>query len=264
MGISQENKHLNDAYDEYLGVQDSGTLSRADAAFRQFDAKYRETYDWYYANVSGKTDVSLTVAKEALARASETLVLEREALHALKSVLEKTVESSFLNAAGLADFKQKTDAILSNLESSLLSAGGGGVDGIRTAVSSFEKNRALQLSSLSDAVKLAETALTIAKSGKTVSTSDDKRNLDALEIAVKVKEDSVAIAEENYKKALAGAEMAQREMEARVRETEAQASEARAKKREAETGLALSGERAGYSEIRAPFSGIVTEKYADV
>ena len=81
---------------------------------------------------------------------------------------------------------------------------------------------------------------------------------------MKVKEDSLAIAEENHKKALAGAEMEQREMEAKIRETEAQASEARAKKREAETGTALSMERAGYSEIRSPFSGIVTEKYADV
>ena len=160
---------MNDAYDEYLGVQDSSTLSRADSAFRQFDAKYRETYDWYYANVAGKTDVPLPVAKEALTRASETLVLEREALHGLKSVLEKTVESSFLNAAGLSDLKRQTDALLSNLESSLLSSGGGGVDGIRSSVSAFEKNRSLQLSSLSDAVKLAQTSLTIAKSGKSVS-----------------------------------------------------------------------------------------------
>lgn len=104
----------------------------------------------------------------------------------------------------------------------------------------------------------------LAKSGKNVSASDDKRSLDALEIAVKVKEDGVSIAEENYKKAVAGAEMAQREMEAKIKETDAQASEARAKKREAETGLELSSERAGYSEIRAPFSGIVTEKYQDV
>ena len=53
-------------------------------------------------------------------------------------------------------------------------------------------------------------------------------------------------------------------MDAKVKESEAQASEARAKKREAEMGLALSSERAGYSEIRAPFAGVVTEKYADV
>lgn len=204
------------------------------------------------------------MAKEALKRASETLVMERESLHALKSVLEKTVESSYLDAAGLAGLEQKTDALLANLESSMLSPNGGGIEGIRTSLASFEKNRALQLASLADAVKLAETSLDLAKSGKTVSSSDDKRNLDALEIAVKVKEDGVSIAEENYKKALAGAEMAQREMEAKVKETEAQASEARAKKREAETGLALSGERAGYSEIRAPFAGVVTEKYQDV
>ncbi len=124
LGISPENKNLNDAYDEYLGVQDSSTLTRADSAFRQFDAKYRETYDWYYANVSGKTDVSLTVAKEALSRASQTLVMERESLHALKSVLEKTVESSYLDALGLAGLEQKTDALLSNLESSMLSSNG--------------------------------------------------------------------------------------------------------------------------------------------
>ena len=204
------------------------------------------------------------MAKEALKRASETLVMERESLHALKSVLEKTVESSYLDAAGLAGLEQKTDGLLANLESSMLSSNGGGIEGIRTSLASFEKNRALQLASLADAVKLAETSFDLAKSGKTVSGSDDKRNLDALEIAVKVKEDGVSIAEENYKKALAGAEMAQREMEAKVKETDAQASEARAKKREAETGLALSGERAGYSEIRAPFSGVVTEKYADV
>lgn len=84
-------------------------------------------------------------------------------------MLEKTVESSFLNAAGLSDLKRQTDALLSNLESSLLSSGGGGVDGIRSSVSAFEKNRSLQLSSLSDAVKLAQTSLTIAKSGKSVS-----------------------------------------------------------------------------------------------
>lgn len=58
--------------------------------------------------------------------------------------------------------------------------------------------------------------------------------------------------------------MAQREMQAKIKETEAMASETRAKKREAETGLALSSERAGYSDIRAPFAGIITEKYADV
>lgn len=208
--------------------------------------------------------MSATVAKEALARASETLVLERESLHSLKGVLEKTVESSYLDAAGLTELERKTDILLSNLESSMLASNGGGIEGVKTALASFEKNRALQLASLADAVKLAETSLDLAKSGKTVSSGDDRRNLDALEIAVKVKEDGVAIAEENYKKALAGAEMAQREMEAKIKETDAQASEARAKKREAETGLALSGERAGYSEIRAPFAGVVTEKYQDV
>lgn len=239
-------------------------MARADTAFRTFNGSYEETYAWYYANVAGKTDVPFDVAKEALVRASKTLVLEREALHALKSVLEKTVESTYLDASAIAGYEQKTDSLLSNLESSILSPNGGGVDGIRTSLTSFEKNRALQLASLADGVKLAETSLELAKSGKNVSGSDDKRNLDALEIAVKVKEDGVSIAEQNYRKALAGAEMAQREMEAKVKETDAQASEARAKRREAETGLALSDERAGYSEIRAPFSGVVTEKYQDV
>ncbi|MDQ1344041.1 MAG: Efflux transporter, family, subunit, partial [Patescibacteria group bacterium] len=131
---------------------------------------------------------------------------------------------------------------------------------MRTAIASFEKNRELQLSSLRDAVRLAETSLELAKSGKTVSGSDDKRNIDALEIAVKVKEDAVLVAEENLRKAVAGGEMAQKEMVAKISETEAQSGEARAKRREAETGFALSNERANYSEIRAPFSGIVTER----
>lgn len=264
IGVTEENRHKNDAFENYLGAKDSSTMSRADTAFRAFNGSYEETYAWYYANVAGKTDVSFDVAKEALSRASKTLVLEREALHALKSVLEKTVESTYLDVSAISTYEQKTDSLLSNLESSILSPNGGGVDGVKSAIASFEKNRELQLSSLRDAVKLAETSLELAKSGKTVSGSDDKRNLDALEIAVRVKEDGVAIAEQNYQKALAGAEAAQREMDAKVKESEAQASEARAKKREVETGLALSSERAGYSEIRAPFSGIVTEKYADV
>lgn len=264
LGITNENQHLNDAYDEYLGVKDSATLPRADSAFRKFDAKYRETYQWYYANIAGKNDVALSLAKEALSRASETLALEREALHALKSVLEKTVESTALPRSGIDGLSQKTDAFLSNLESSLLSGGGGGIDGTNRAIAAFEKNRELQLSTLSDSIKLAKTALEIAKSGKTVASGDEKRNVDALEIAVRVKQDALAAAWENFRKASAAAEMAKREMEAKIKETEAQASEARVKRREAETGLALSGERAGYSEIRAPFSGIITEKYSEI
>ncbi len=264
LGITDENRHLNDAYDEYLGVKDSATLPKADSAFRKFDAEYRETYQWYYANVAGKNDVGLPLAKEALAHASETLVLQREALHALKGVLEKTVESTALPREGIDALSQKTDAFLQNLETSLLSSGGGGIDGTGRAIAAFERNRELQLSTLSDSVKLAKTALEIAKSGKAVTSGDEKRNVDALEIAVRVKREGLAAAEENLLKASAAAEMAKREMEAKIKETEAQASEARVKRREAETGLALSGERAGYSEIRAPFSGVITEKYAEI
>lgn len=263
LGISDANRYKNDAFEAYLGAKNASTLSRADNAYRTFDAKYSKTYDWYYANVSGKSDVALSVAKEALERAEATLVLEREALHALKSVLENTVESSSLDATGIAKYKQETDAILANLESSMLTSAGGGITGSSKAIATFEKDRELRLSSLSDAVALAKTALELAKSGKSVAAGDEKRNLDALEIAVRVKEDAVKVADESYAKAVAAADMAQREMNAKVRETDAQAAEARAKKREADTGLALSSEREGYSEIRAPFSGTVTEKYLD-
>ncbi|MDQ1344040.1 MAG: Biotin lipoyl 2 protein [Patescibacteria group bacterium] len=122
LGVTEENRHKNDAYENYLGAKDSATMARADTAFRTFNGKYENTYAWYYANVALKTDVSFEVAKEALVRASETLVSEREALHALKSVLEKTVESSSLDAAAIAGYEQKTDSLLSGLEASVLSA----------------------------------------------------------------------------------------------------------------------------------------------
>ncbi len=264
LGITDENRHRNDAYDEYLGVKDSASLPIADSAFRKFDAKYRETHDWHYANVAGKNDIPLSLAQEALSRASQTLILERESLHALKSVLEKTVESSALPGSEIDRLSQKTDAFLSNLESSLLTSAGGGIDGTSRTIAAFEKNRELQLVTLSESVRLAETALEIAKSGKTVASGEEKRNVDALEIAVRVKEEALAGAEEDFRKAAAASEMAKREMETKIKEAEAKESEARAKRREAETGLALSEERVGYSEIRAPFSGIITEKYAEI
>lgn len=257
LGVTESNRHKNDAYDTYLGAKDAASVGRAETAFRAFEAKYSETYGWYYANVAEKTSVPTATVKEGLLRATETLRLEREALHGVKEVLEKTVASSpVLPESELNAMKAKADAVLSGLEASILSPNSGGTEGSTKALEAFDRERELTVASLQDAVKIAESDLALAKTGGNLAESDRRKNLDALALAVEMKAREVELAEKEVSKIRDSVAVVAREGDSKV-------AEIRTKVSEASMAARLAGEAAASSELRAPYSGIVLERRFD-
>ncbi len=257
LGVTETNRHKNDAYETYLGAKNAATVDAAKSRFGTFDAKYSQTYDWYYANVSGKDAVSMETAKEGLARATETLRSEREALHALRNAFENTVaDVRALPQSDLDALKSKADGILSGIETSILSPNSGGTDGALRAIESFERDRELKVSSLEDSVKLAESGLELAKTGRILAGSDEKKNLDALSLAVEMKARELELAKKEAAKATESVGTLAREADAKVAEIETKISEGAMAGR-------LAVEAAASAELRAPYSGIVLERRFD-
>jgi biotin carboxyl carrier protein len=192
-----------------------------------------------------------------LDRAAETLKFEREALHAVKTVLENSVAASgVLPESLLSELKTKADATLSGLESAILSPDSGGVEGSTKAIASFEKDRTLKLSALADSVRLAETSLDLAKTGKSQTGTDEKRSLEALEIAVEMKRGELELAKKEAEKSVSGIAAAQVEGGAKTAETGAKVSEA-------VMARDLAQESAETALLRAPFAGVVLERFFD-
>lgn len=91
-------------------------------------------------------------------------------LHDVKNVLTKSVVSaSNFPQSNIDAYNARTDELLGNLEQIILSPTGGGVRGNMEALDAFYKTKNLKLSTLSDAVRLAEQDLTLAKTGKDIS-----------------------------------------------------------------------------------------------
>ncbi len=193
LGISDENRSKNDSFEGYLDIYTKGN---ADTAFRTFDAKYLEMYDWYYANVANRAEVAPVLTKEALDRAIPTLESLRESLHAIKSVLEKAQASTAFPQSSIDAYQQKTNEWLTNVEQSLANASGGGVRANRLAIDVFENTRILKVTGLHDAVRLAQKNLELLQSGKNIATNASKKDLDALSTEVIIKQQAVELSQQ--------------------------------------------------------------------
>lgn len=77
----------------------------------------------------------------------------------------------------------RIDESLASLEQSILSPSGGGVRGNREALDTFYKTKDLKLSGLSDAIRLAEQDLALAKTGKELSGDTSNQDVDGAKTA---------------------------------------------------------------------------------
>lgn len=261
LGISDEHRSKNDSFEAYLDIYAKG---KADTAFRSFDAKYLETYDWYYANVANRAEVNPTLTKEALDRAIPTLELLRESLHAIKTVLEKVQASTAFPQSSIDAYQQKTNEWLTNVEQSLANASGGGVRANRLAIDVFENTRILKVTGLTDAVRLAQKNLELLQSGKDIATNASKKDLDALAVEVTIKQQAVELSQKNLESITTARRTLIHESKSKLAELDAQIAQTDAQIAQARMQGNLAQNEVENQLIRAPFDGIVFAKSADV
>lgn len=256
LGVTSANRTKNDSYEVYLGAKNSATKTEAEASFQNFDTEYKSTYDWYYGNIIGKTDIPKETLNEGLTRSLATLEHLRDMLHAISTVLENSITSSTFPESDLSALKNKVTAFLSNLELTILDQNGNGIKGSIAAIEAFDSSYALKVQQLQDAVQLALEDLNFAKTGKDTSSSDVRKNLDTLAMSIQMKEDAlrmaqVAILEVEKSRSILGSER-----DSKLREIDSKLSETQMNKNMANNAI-----ESGI--IRAPFDGVVLTRALD-
>lgn len=270
LGLTDANRTKNDAFETYLSAKDSSLKPRIEASFWAFDTEYRTTYEWYYANVTGKSDVSSGTVRTGLERAQKTLELLRDSLHLTATMLDKSVPGVGFSEADLTAYKTQNSTFLQNLESVILSPNGGGVQGIRDGMENLETEFAVKFAALEEGVRIAETNLELAKKGQSVSEADRSKSVTALSIAAELKSKAVEIAQISVEQAEMQSTLVREEMRAKIAEIEASRGEVAAKSVETLVQKAQVQVQSDASKvaiesgvIRAPFDGVITRRAFD-
>jgi multidrug resistance efflux pump len=261
LGVTDENRNKNDAFENLF---DANAKTKAEKSFHDFDAKYQETYDWYYANVANRSTVEPTVAKEALTRAIPTLEALRETLHSMKNILETAIPGAAFPQSTIDAYQQKTNEYLTGIELALNTPTGGGLQGSSNAIEAFDRNRRLKISELNDSVALAEKNLSLADIGKDVSGNSFQNDLNGLKTELAIKKDNVKLAEKNVSQSQNAQTVLESERKAKLGEIDSQIAELGSKLAEAKMQAGLAGNSLENQSLRAPFDGVILKKYSDV
>ncbi len=261
LGVSDENRNKNDAF-EYLFNTNAKT--KAEKSYYDFDVKYRETYDWYFANIANNTIVDPAVTKEALTRAIPTMVSLREMLHDIKNILDTAIPASNFTQSTIDSYQLKTNEYLLNIEQVLNSPTGGGLQGNSNAIEAFERNRKLKLSELNDSVSLAEKNLSLANIGKDISNSSFQKDFNGLATELSIKRDTEKLAEKTVMQSQNSMSTLESERKAKLGEIDGQIAELKSRLAEAKMQAGLAGNTLENQSLRAPFDGVVLRKYSDV
>lgn len=257
LGVTDANRTKNDAYENYLGAKNTVSKSEAEKAFMSLNTEYEAMYIWYYANIVGKSDISKETLDEGLSRSLAILEHLRDMLHRVSAVLENSIASSSFPESDLSGLKNKTTTFLSNLELTMLDPSGNGVKGSISAIDAFDASYALKIQGIEDAIELATEDLNLAKTGKDTSSSDVRKNLDTLAMAIKMKEDSLRMAQVSVSDVEKSREILSSERKSKLAEIDSKLSEARLNK-----NLANNSIESGI--IRAPFDGVILARGFDV
>lgn len=110
---------------------------------------------------------------------------------------------------------------------------------------------------MDDAVKIATEDLNLAKTGKDISSSDVRKNLETLAMSIKMKEDALRLAEVAISDVEKNRKTLNSERDSKLREIDSKLSETRLSK-----NLANNTIESGI--IRAPFDGVMLTRSFDI
>lgn len=255
-GITPANSTKDDVFENHLGAHDSAMKTRTEELFHSFNNEYEAMYVWYYDNIVGKSDISRETLQEGLSRSLMILEHLRDMLHMVSTVLENSITSSTFSDNDLNGLKSRTTAFLSSLELTILDGNGNGVKGSIAAIEAFDSDYTLKIQQLQDAIELAVEDLNLAKTGKNISSSDVRKNLDTLAASIRMKEDALRIAQVSISEVEKNREVLVSERDSKLREVDTKLSETRMNK-----NLANNTIESGI--IRAPFDGVILTRAID-
>ncbi|MDD2916948.1 MAG: HlyD family efflux transporter periplasmic adaptor subunit, partial [Candidatus Gracilibacteria bacterium] len=271
LGITSANASKNDVYETYLGAKKPETVSLAVSSFWKFQTSYDQTYSLYQSSIVGKTSIPKETLMNMLSQSLLTLENLRQNLHDTKDVLDNSIDSSIFPADTIATMKNQISTLLSSLELAILTPAGGGVKGSMEAIDTTAKSSELTTKQLEDALRIATENVNLAKTGKSISSSDIFKNIENLKAQVSMKEDALKLALLNQDQSSKNIELTRQEKLSKLAETDARISEigsklreAGSKQAEAQMGADSATESMESGIIKAPFDGVVLEKYADV
>ncbi len=266
--VSEANKNKNDAYDVYLWAKKISTKNKAIDSFNTFSTSYAETYKLYSDKIVWKSEIDKETLLTVLNKALSTLENLRINLHDSKDMLDNSIVSYNFDNNSISSMQNQISSMLWDLELAILSPSWAWIKWSIEAIDSFDKNYDLKIKQLEDNVAISSEDLNLAKTWKSISSSDISKNLENLKTAINIKQDSLDIAKIWEEEASKNIELTKLEKISKLAEIDANLSQIKAKLSEVwskkaeiqmNANLAINSIESGI--IKAAFDWIVVDKY---
>lgn len=245
LGVSKEKEHLNDAYEMNLGSMSSSSKTTAQNTFRKVLTKKDAFKSLYDEKIEGK-ESSYEEYDKYLEIALDSLESTQSLLEELYTMLDASTSGSALSETQLESWKQQTMTLGQNTESAILSVSGGVKLGVKGVILSrdeiFTQNQA-EIASAEKALAQSNQALAQMKAG----TSQNKSSVQSQK----------TLAEQQVKQAESALASAKAQRDSVLKELNQQLGLVQGNTKLSQVSLAN-------TQLFAPFSGVVTEKFAEV
>ncbi|MDD5213091.1 MAG: efflux RND transporter periplasmic adaptor subunit [Candidatus Gracilibacteria bacterium] len=251
LGISSENRYLNDSYEVYLGAKDTSTKTKAETDYTAART--------YYNKLNSSNDDTLTQLDNLKTLADKTVTLYND----LVKVTDNSIVSSSFNDATLAAMKASIKAnqatvlgvraTVINLQSSQ--------DDLASTISSTKTSLETQKTSLNQAIVIAETSLqnTLSSTNtnldsisgnKTLLQNQLQSTIATIKSSRDAVDNAVKIAENAYNSSKA-------KLDASLASTKNQLDSSAGQKNQVLQQI-------DNTLIKAPFSGVITAKNIEI
>lgn len=252
LGVTTINEHNNDTFEKNLGVLNQTTLTEAKKSLRlslDLNNQLQKIYD-SKINIKNPNTEDL---KNALELAEKTLTQNKNALEDGYQVLEASTTGNQFSLDNLNSYKQQIITLGSQIENMLLSVSGVFVTGVKGVLQSGD-NLKIQTSTL---LNQAESNLIQAQKIYEIK----KQELVKLKADLEMQKEDLSIkkimAETQLNQTQLGIETAKSNQKTQTQLLQTQLDQAKGEQNLASVSIAN-------TEIRAPFSGVITAKLIEI
>ncbi|MDQ7008847.1 MAG: efflux RND transporter periplasmic adaptor subunit [Candidatus Gracilibacteria bacterium] len=252
LGITKENKRVNDKFEDYLGGKDSIQLKETETYFLKAKQDF-DNYEKIYTDFIENQNPSEEEIIKTLKIAEKTAEIQKLLLKKLYTTLDNSIANIYFPEDIINEYKKNILLMGSQVENSLLTVNGNFVLGIKGSLQNLKT-----LNSEGDkGISLLEKQVVLANNGLEIAKKTYEQYLAMSKGEVNGVITKKEIAESQLKEAYSGLKAIKAQKEASLKEIDAKIAEAQGLQNSA--GVMINN-----GKIYSNISGIITMKMAEI
>ena len=260
-GISNKNKHANDAFETYLSAKNTSLKEEIKTDWRKLNNQYedwKKEVDQLLLDIKNSDSVVddeklKQRIYDELVKTKDLLISSRKLADKVFTAIDSSVPGPTFPQQMINQYKQQATTFQTNIESALLTAQGNfllGVKGSIQNIENFKKQSAMQLDLLQKQYELAKARYDTAK--QTYEQYKAMSEWKVNEVTTKYE-----VAKKQYEEALKGLQALKEQKQTQLAQIKAQIDQVKWNKNLAAVNL-------GNIKLYAPYDGVITQKMASI